>query len=340
MKTRCHWCNKIYATAGAYSNHLHKVHPDRLHYSLPRLKRRSTDEFQQGPDTTQDSNAFDIEAAPSHPSDIEEVDHSDVDAVELSDIDELDFAEIHAEYPDSPECAGIDEDSDTDTEQTSSSLETPDVSVYTPEAGRCRNLASYKAGRPVRDFPFSKERSKEFNHLYPFLTPRDYNLAKFFTTSKVPKRHVTGFFKAKILTPTGGNPPSDISFGSGHTFYTQTRKMVEDPSWESGMVEYPLRPKSEFFYRNILDCIQYLLHQRAFVKHMLWEPVELFNRDGDRIYSEMNTGSWWWDQQVTPPYYIPDIACLQFPDDDSSRVYTNPRPPGIRSDTSHKLLRG
>ncbi|KAF8433157.1 hypothetical protein BGX38DRAFT_1102135 [Terfezia claveryi] len=34
---------------------------------------------------------------------------------------------------------------------------------------------------------------------------------------------------------------------------------------------------------------------------MLWEPVKLFNSDNERIYSELNTGSWWWDQQKQVP---------------------------------------
>ncbi|KAF8441951.1 hypothetical protein BGX38DRAFT_1272391 [Terfezia claveryi] len=36
---------------------------------------------------------------------------------------------------------------------------------------------------------------------------------------------------------------------------------------------------------------------RTFVTHVVWEPVKLFNANNERIYSEMNTASWWWDQQ-------------------------------------------
>ena len=77
--------------------------------------------------------------------------------------------------------------------------------------------------------------------------------------------------------------------------------MIDDPPWHKGEVQYALRPKAEFRYRNLLQCIQYLLRQRAFVSHMLWEPVQVFNSDKERIYSEMNTGTWWWDQQVCSP---------------------------------------
>ena len=67
--------------------------------------------------------------------------------------------------------------------------------------------------------------------------------------------------------------------------------MIEDPPWHTGEVQYALRPKSEFRYRNLLHCIQYLLKQRAFVCNMLWEPVKIFNMDNERIYTEMNTGT-------------------------------------------------
>ena len=91
---------------------------------------------------------------------------------------------------------------------------------------------------------------------------------------------------------------SDVLFKSRYTFYKQTAKMIDDPPWHKGEVQYALCPKAEFRYRNLLQCIQYLLRQRAFVSHMLWEPVQVFNSDKERIYSEMNTGTWWWDQQV------------------------------------------
>jgi len=74
--------------------------------------------------------------------------------------------------------------------------------------------------------------------------------------------------------------------------------MIDDPPWHTGEVQYALRPKSEFRYRNLLECIQYLLWQRAFVCHMLWEPVKIFNKDNERIYAEMNAGTWWWYHQV------------------------------------------
>lgn len=94
---------------------------------------------------------------------------------------------------------------------------------------------------------------------------------------------------------------SSVSFKSGHTLWKQTDKMVDNPGWETGSVQYALRLKSDFYYRNIIDCIKYLLRQRAYVTYVHWEPVKLFNSDNERIYYDMNTGSWWWDQQRLIP---------------------------------------
>jgi len=74
--------------------------------------------------------------------------------------------------------------------------------------------------------------------------------------------------------------------------------MADDPAWTAGSIQYVLRPKSEFQYKNIIACIQYLLRQRAFVDYMLWKLVQLFDKDGESIYSEIHIGSWWWNQQV------------------------------------------
>ena len=113
--------------------------------------------------------------------------------------------------------------------------------------------------------------------------------------------------------------------------------MVQDPPCLSGEVEFPLRPKSEFRYREILPCIQYLLRQRAFVKNMVWAPVKVFVND-EREYSEMNTGTWWWDQQVC--YSLRRmITCLRRAVHAPRRFYPCSCSPGVGPDPPDKFLR-
>jgi len=168
-----------------------------------------------------------------------------------------------------------------------------DTSPYT--VNRIQHLPKrYQAAGVISHIPFSQRRAG-YNHLQPFLNPRNYKLARFLTSSKVPKMRINEFFRDNVM------PDARLSFRSRHTFYNQTRLIIDDPEWTTGLVQYPLHLQSEFRYRNIIECIQYLLRQRAFVKYMLWEPVRLFNEQKERIYSKMNTAIWWWDEQVLHP---------------------------------------
>ena len=151
-------------------------------------------------------------------------------------------------------------------------------------------LVKVKAGEPGCEYAFERQLLPEFNHLFPFRTARDYKLARFMVGSKVSKSWIDAYFHDEILSP---DIALDISLISGHTLFKQTERMAQDPQCYSGNIEFPLRPKSEFRYRSILHCIQYLPRQRALVNNMLWDPIEVFNCEGERIYCEMNTGSWW-----------------------------------------------
>lgn len=156
----------------------------------------------------------------------------------------------------------------------------------------------YQAGAILTSEPQTSTQPDSYPY-HPFQTIREYKLARFFCLGKVPKSRVDEFFKDNLLgTSSVGLPTKSISFNSAHTLYKQIDKMLEDPSWITGEVEYPLRPKAEFFFRNIIDCTSYLLRQRAYIPHLDWSPVRKFNADGEREFSELNTANWWWDTQV------------------------------------------
>jgi hypothetical protein len=55
------------------------------------------------------------------------------------------------------------------------------------------------------------------------------------------------------------------------------------------------------YYRDIFKCIQFLLAHRPFKVQPNFEPVRLADSEHCRIYSEMNTGDWWWDTQDQLP---------------------------------------
>ena len=53
-----------------------------------------------------------------------------------------------------------------------------------------------------------------------------------------------------------------------------------------------------FFYRNVLGCVRYLLHQIAYRHDLVYAPRHEYDSTGQRIYAEMHTADWWWDVQV------------------------------------------
>lgn len=61
--------------------------------------------------------------------------------------------------------------------------------------------------------------------------------------------------------------------------------------------EAPNEPQT-LFYRDINQCIDWLMGNPAFSGKMAYAPVQIYQSDGSRVYHEMNTGTAWWDLQA------------------------------------------
>ena len=79
-----------------------------------------------------------------------------------------------------------------------------------------------------------------------------------------------------------------------------------DP-WKSGKVFYNRLADSNnlhnndytrFFDFNTVECIEFLMQQPAFREHISYAPAKEFNDAEDRIYSEVKSSDWWWNEQV------------------------------------------
>jgi len=53
-----------------------------------------------------------------------------------------------------------------------------------------------------------------------------------------------------------------------------------------------------FSYRNPVEWIEFLMQQPAFREHKSYAPAKEFNDAEERIYSEMKSSDWWWNEQV------------------------------------------
>jgi len=72
--------------------------------------------------------------------------------------------------------------------------------------------------------------------------------------------------------------------------------------WKSGKVCYNrlanpnnLRDNdyTRFFYRNLVEYIEFLMQQPAFREHMSYAPAKEFNDAEECIYSEVKSSDWW-----------------------------------------------
>lgn len=75
------------------------------------------------------------------------------------------------------------------------------------------------------------------------------------------------------------------------------------PDWKSKKIALPgyaTREPMYLFFRDALDCVEYLFGNPLFAGHMDFSPTRLY-RDAEqtiRIYSEWMTGDTAWNMQV------------------------------------------
>ena len=93
------------------------------------------------------------------------------------------------------------------------------------------------------------------------------------------------------------------SYNFMHTLENHLR--ILDPysaylQWFEGQVEDGSRTVL-FFYRNILDCVWYLLRHIAYRDGLFSAPWRKYDHSRNRIYAAMHTADLWWDVKVQLP---------------------------------------
>lgn len=53
-----------------------------------------------------------------------------------------------------------------------------------------------------------------------------------------------------------------------------------------------------FWSRDALPVVKELVGDESLAKDMKWAPEKLYNSKGERLYSELYSGNWWWETQV------------------------------------------
>jgi len=273
-KTVCQWCPRLYTSAGRYSNHLAKFHPEKTVGDLEAPKSRKR-RISNATDTLNETHT--LETSPGQ------------------NIDELNLAEIisgEVDFSDTYHSEG----SDREARQFSSESESESESE-SDEASQQIDVIKYPgAGNPIREHVFP-ECDINFNLFAPFKTPIDYRLARFFNSTKTSQAKIDQFFKDNLLKAL--NPTHQVQFRSAYTMYKIIDAAACEPSWSSGAVNYPLLKGVGFHYRNIISAVKYLLRQKVYATDMVWGPRQEYDKQGNRVYSEIHTATWWDETQVS-----------------------------------------
>lgn len=247
--TRCLWYTKIYSSAAGYFNHTLHQNSEHVQHSHELQQRQTPDE----PDTTVNfcklpDNNFDYSLFVQIPTWMDNHFKSD----------EFGTARWHIynHWPDSDTPVPDESAHDNSNIEPQANPMPDDSCNANPDIADCQqHIASrYNAEPGISQLAFP-QRSLNYNHWFHCLDPRDDMLGHFFTCSKVHRTWINEFFPDSIsstLCSSNSRAAVALSFRSWHTFHEQTTFMIDDHKWKTGIVQYALRSKSEFRYRNML----------------------------------------------------------------------------------------
>jgi len=265
MPVKCSLCRKSYERAGAYKTHLRSAHAY-LHIVHASTTRNPP-----------------ADVLPDWGTDLSDAN----EPIEQSDSD----------YKSDPPrgAAGSERNAPDDTLRREPATEVHEDNTYPVTAEQEDHPGARPAIGEVTEY---KEECRDLceNPWAPFASAQGFKLASWFIESKVSKTWINNYFSNDI-----GNLTS-VGYSSMHTLENLLRHF--DPyspylQWLEGHVEDGQRTLP-FFYRNVLDCVRYLLRQIAYRDDLVYPPCCEYDQSGKRIYTEMHTADLWWDVQVLP----------------------------------------
>ena len=95
----------------------------------------------------------------------------------------------------------------------------------------------------------------------------------------------------------------DVGFSSLREFYSRFEELSQlQVPWQSTSIkdDIELKKDIEYFHRDSLAMLQEILDNPDIASSCVWAPLRQFNGDGQRVYTDMNTADWWWNNQVFP----------------------------------------
>ena len=158
------------------------------------------------------------------------------------------------------------------------------------------------------------------NPYYPFADQEEWELGSFLLRSGMSMQKTDEFLRLRLVIkslvpPTLCTDPTCVQIKqAGVTFHTakDLRNRVEmlpgAPEWKSKPVSLTGNATKEptfLFYRDALDCVEYLFGNPIFSNGIDFCPVRLYRNSERtiRTYTEWMTGNAAWEMQVCPHPY-------------------------------------
>jgi hypothetical protein len=175
-----------------------------------------------------------------------------------------------------------------------------------PQGPRATTVYYPDAGNPHGDtFDLDDD---EIDPFRPFDSEQEYQLARW-----AVKHHVTKAATNDLMAIPGMNDVSGAT--SAYTLFKGVDTVVNDlqmNSWQRKFVSFDMSKDGKkltddeltpFWYRDPVRCIEFLMKQPAYKEDIAYAPSREYNDAGERMYSEINSGDWWWRMQVSTAFF-------------------------------------
>jgi len=165
-------------------------------------------------------------------------------------------------------------------------------------------LAYLNAGLPYVYIPQKGECIISCNDpYYPFANEKEFNFAEVAMTKGLAGSVIEALLKGDC------GLKDDLKYSLKSNYHLQKKiDQMEDglgvDSWEKSRLENITWNEQhagvpiEFWYRDIIERVKWLLRQPAYAEHLLYAPQQQFDEHGRRVYGEMHTADWWWEWQL------------------------------------------
>ncbi|KAF8212909.1 hypothetical protein K438DRAFT_1751323 [Mycena galopus ATCC 62051] len=141
------------------------------------------------------------------------------------------------------------------------------------------------------------------NLYYPFASKVEWQMASFLLRSGMTMKDIDDFLRLQLVRDC-----LPLSFKSAAELRGLVEKLPPGPQWKCEVIRYDLYPTKAplvLYYRDPLECVQFLLQNPLIHEYLELVPTQKF-RNGQQIYNEWITSDGAWEMQVA----LPDGATL------------------------------